>query len=82
MRTGGGLSFNEEWSSPVDPREPQPIRAPWTTPSRQEPRPVARQSSPGLALYPKQERFAHKAHAVQCWFQLFWQLQIGNIHAY
>lgn len=43
MRTGGGLSFNEEWSSPVDLRKHSQLSG-MDTPSQQEPQSTARSS--------------------------------------
>lgn len=40
MRTGGGLSFNEEWSSPVDLRKHSQLSG-MDTPSQQEPQSTA-----------------------------------------
>lgn len=65
MRTGGGLSFNEEWSTPVDLREHSQLSG-MDTPSQQEPRPTARSSRLDFTLYPKQESLTQTSYS-PCW---------------
>lgn len=80
MRTGGGLSFNEQWSSPVDLHkhsQQSSMDYAFTTGTP----PYCSQISMGFTVYLKQERSAREAHAVQ-WFKLFWQLQMENVHPY